>query len=112
MLPQDLEILIEEFKVNENTIFDDSLNNRVCVPDVLGEDQTFCLPSCNDYNFLDYETTDEIPPCFIGFRGTFTETLISYITNWIEEPIENEKDICFFTELDEQRRRCESPSLR
>ena len=112
LLPQDLEILINKFKVDETTVYEDSLKNRVCVPNVLGGDQTYCLPSCNDYNFLHYETTDEIPPCFVVLRGTFTETVISHITNWIEEPIKNEKDICFFTELDEQRRRCEIPSLR
>ena len=112
LLPADLELLIDEFKVNENTVYDDSLKNRICVPDVLGKGLTYCLPGCNDYNFLDFETADDIPPCFVGFRGTFTETAISYINNVIEDPIINEKDICFFTELDEQRKKCESPSLR
>ena len=76
------------------------------------ETKHFVYQAAMTTTFLINETIDEIPPCFVALRGTFTETVISHITNWIEEPIKNEKDICFFTELDEQRRRCEIPSLR
>ena len=83
LLPADLELPIDEFKVNENTVYDESLKNRICVPDVLGKGLTYCLPGCNDYNFLDFEMGNDIPPCFVGFRGTFTETLISYFNDVI-----------------------------
>ena len=106
-----METLIQEFSVTENTIYDESLDGRVCITQVLG-DQTFCLPSCHLYNFQDFEREDDIPPCFAGLKGTFVEGVISDITTYIEDQVENEKLLCFFDELDEKKTKCLSRFIR
>ena len=111
MLPADLENLLQDFLVTENTVYDPSMEGRVCAPNVLG-DKTFCLPSCHLYNFLDYETKDDIPPCFAGLKGTNAEKVISNITTYIEEPVENENLLCFFDELDSTKTKCLSRFIK
>ena len=111
MLPADLENLLQDFLVTENTVYDPSMEFRVCVPNMLGG-QTFCIPQCSEYNFMDFETTDDIPPCTTAILPTFIEQVILNITQLYEQPIENERELCFFNELDEKKRKCLSRNWR
>jgi len=106
LLPADVELLVQDFRVTKDTIFEESMKFRICVPNFMGGGQTYCLPRCTDYNFLDFETEDKIPPCTTAIQPSYLEQVISNITENFEEPFENERELCYFPELDEQRLNC------
>ena len=72
----------------------------------------YCLPYCDEFNFQDYETTDNPLPCYIEYHGTMMETLVSRLTRLIEPAVENDKEICPFTGLNDDRNNCRSSISR
>ena len=106
------------------------IRNRICTGLKIGDDTLeslagqlspglsnskppfYCLPFCDEFNFQDYETTDNPAPCYIEYHGTMMETLVSRLTRLIEPAVENEKEICPFTGLNDDRNNCRSSISR
>ena len=117
--------LITSFATTTATTVADANKNRLCNSLLLGADSWnsisnglysnenpvyVCYPFCDDYNFNDYETTDDIKPCLIEYHGTAMETMISRFVRLIQPPVENDKELCPVTGLNDKRNNCNSDS--
>ena len=127
LTPRELITLLGNTFVTRGTSLPQSQENRICNGLRIGDETLeiigqqlgvtglsnsnppfYCLPFCDEFNFQDFETTDNPLPCFIEFHGTMMETLVSRLTRLIEPAMENEREICPFTGLNDDRNNCRS----
>ena len=73
-----------------------------------------CLPWCDDiFNFQDFETThNNFDPCYMEYQGSSIEILVSRLTSLIEPPRENDRDVCRFRGMNDDKNECISSISR
>ena len=83
--------------------------------DLSNENPPFCcLPWCDDIaNFQDFETTfNDFAPCFIAYQGSVIEQIVSKLTSLIEPTLENDREACRFSGMNNELNKCVSSISR
>ena len=83
--------------------------------DLSNENPPFCcIQWCDDkFNFQDFETRNVgFNPCFIAYQGSFIESIVSILTSLIEPARENDREVCRFSDMNDDKNRCVSKISR
>lgn len=108
MLPSEVEEMF-----TPTIVFPDSLplpnENRCCGH--IGATQTtemstYCMAACTDFDMKPIIRDSPPPPCVYFYQGTVMEGIVSTVSSYLEQPVENERIFCPFFLLDAEKFDC------